>query len=120
MGFTLGVKSAPSPATQWGCYCNNYTTGQPNSIQAQPTKPYGPLPLAEKWICVDPAPGGNWVAIACFDSAGYTVQESVIEVTILDGRDYIFDFGTETLEDVTALAPIFNGITIDFDRTVKV
>lgn len=102
MGFTLGVENAPAPATQWGCYCNCYSTGQPNSIQEQSTKPYGPLPLEERWVCADPAPGQNWVDIACFDSEGYTVKESTGEVTILDGRDYVFDFTTETLRDVTA------------------
>ncbi len=99
MGFTLGVENAPSPATQWGAYCNSDTTLQPNSVQEQPTKPYGLLPLEERWVCVDPAPGENWLDIGCFDPQGYTVQESVVSVTILDDRDYIFDFATETLTE---------------------
>lgn len=104
MGFTLGVENTPDPATQWGCYCNCETTLFPNSVWEQPTKPYGLLPLEERWICADPAPGLNPIDIACFDSEGYTVKESTGEVTILDGRDYIFDFATDTLRDVTALA----------------
>jgi len=118
MGFTLGVENAPAyypidgPAvipTQWGCYCNCDTTLQPNSVQEQTTKPYGFLPLEEKWVCVDPAPGQNWIDIACFDSEGYTIKESTGFVDILDGRDYIFDFATETLRDVTA-APVMTSI----------
>lgn len=109
MGFTLGVENAPAPATHWGCYCNCYSTGQPNSVQEQPTKPYGLLPLEEKWVCVDPAPGTNDIDIACFDAEGYTVKESTGEVPILDGREYIFDFATETLRDVTA-APVMTAI----------
>ena len=102
MGFILGVENAPAPATQWGCYCNCETTLQPNSVQEQPTKPYGLLPLEEKWVCLDPAPGLNLIDIACFDSEDHTVKESTGEVTIEDGRDYIFDFATDTLRDVTA------------------
>ena len=101
MGFTLGVKNAPEPATQWGCYCNADSTLQPNSVQEQPTKPYGLLPLDDKWICVDPAPGENLLNIGCFDPEEYTVQESLVLVTILDDGDYIFDFATETLTEVT-------------------
>lgn len=97
MGFTLGVENAPAPATQWGCYCNCETTLVPNSVWEQPTKPYGLLPLKERWVCVEPAPGENPIDIACFDSEGHTVQESFVTVTILDDRDYIFDFATETL-----------------------
>ena len=99
MGFTLGVENAPAPATQWGCYCNSDTTLQPNSVQEQPTKPYGLLPLEERWVCVDPAPGENWLDIGCFAPEEYTVQESLVLVTILDDRDYIFDFATETLRE---------------------
>ena len=99
MGFTLSVKNAPSPATQWGAYCNADSTLQPNSIQEQPTKPYGLLPLGERWVCVDPAPGENWLNIGCFDPEEYTVQESLVFATILDDRDYIFDFATETLTE---------------------
>ncbi len=99
MGFTLSVKNAPFPATQWGAYCNCETTLQPNSVQEQPTKPYGLLPLEERWECLDPAPGENWLDIGCFDSEDRTVKESVVFVTILDDRDYVFDFATETLTE---------------------
>ncbi|NVM24275.1 MAG: hypothetical protein HWN68_21155 [Desulfobacterales bacterium] len=97
MGFTLSVENAPAPATQWGCYCNSETTLVPNSVWEQPTKPYGLLMLDERWECVDPAPGENPIDMACFDSEGHIVKESIVTVTILDDRDYIFDFATETL-----------------------
>jgi len=103
MGFTLSVKNAPAPATQWGSYCNADTTSQPNSVQEQATKPYGALPLKERWICEDPAPGENLLNVSCFDSEGYTVQESVVPVTILDDEDYVFDFATEILRTALPL-----------------
>ncbi len=103
MGFTLGVENAPVPATQWGCYCNCDTILLPNSVREQPTKPYGALPLSERWVCVDPAPSENPIDVMCLDADLNTVQESFVTVTILDGRDYTFDFATETLVDVTAL-----------------
>lgn len=89
MGFTLGVQNAPSPATQWMATCNYYSTGEPGMT--------APLLLAQKWNCLDPAPGENWLGIACFDAEGNIVQEAAGEVTIEDGRDYVFDFATNTL-----------------------
>ncbi len=99
MGFTLSVENAPSPAIQWMAQCNYYTTGVPRMTS--------PLPLAERWDCAALAPGYNTLDIACFDSGGYIVQESIVDVTIEDGRDYIFDFATETLQDITAPAVSF-------------
>ncbi|GAI49880.1 unnamed protein product [marine sediment metagenome] len=98
MGFTLRVENAPSPAIQWMAQCNTYTTGEPRMAS--------PLPLAQRWNCPEPAPGYNTLGIACFDAEGYIVQESIVTVTIEDGRDYIFDFATETLQ-VTAPAVSF-------------
>ena len=94
MGFTLGVQNAPSPATQWMASCNYYSTGVPGMT--------APLPLDQKWNCLDPAPGENWLGVVCFDAEGNIVQESAVEVTIEDGRDYIFDFAAETLRVITA------------------
>lgn len=99
MSFTLGVENAPSPAIQWMATCNYYTTGVPRMTS--------PLPLSERWNCPEAAPGYNTLGIACFDSGGYIVQESIVAVTIEDGRDYIFDFATETLQDITAPALSF-------------
>jgi len=70
-------------------------------VQEQATKPYGALPLEERWICEDPAPGDNWIHIACFDSELGLVRESFLYAAILDGANYVFDFETETLETVS-------------------
>lgn len=104
MGFTLGVENAPSPAIQWIAQCNYYTTGVPRMTS--------PLPSAERWDCAEAAPGFNTLGIACFDAGGYIVQESIVDVTIEDGRDYIFDFATETLQDITAQAVSFLPLAI--------
>ncbi|MBA7666994.1 hypothetical protein ES703_75079 [subsurface metagenome] len=87
MGFTLGVKNAPASATEWMAACNYYSTGVPSMT--------APLPLDQRWNCLDPAPGKNWLGVVCFDAEGNIVQESAVEVTIEDGGDYIFDFAAE-------------------------
>jgi len=96
LGFTLGVKNAPASATQWMASCNYYSTGIPGMTD--------PLLLSRRWNCLDPAPGENWLGVVCFDAEDHIVQESAVEVTIEDGRDYIFDFATETLQVVTVPA----------------
>jgi len=95
MGFTLGVQNAPASATQWMAQCNYYSTGPGMTA---------PLLLSQRWNSLAPAPGENWLGIVCFDEEGYIVKESVVEVTIEDGRDYTFDFATETLQVITVPA----------------
>ncbi|GAJ08900.1 unnamed protein product [marine sediment metagenome] len=91
MSFTLGVKNAPSPATLWMALL---AVGEgPNMTE--------PLPLSERWVSSEPAPGPNWMDIACFDPEELLVQESMVYVTIEDGKSYTFDFETETLQEVT-------------------
>ena len=91
MGFTLGVKNAPSPATLWMAML---AAGEgPNMTE--------PLPLSERWVCSEPAPGPNYIDIACFDPEEYLVQKSLVYVTIEDGKSYTFDFETETLQEIT-------------------
>lgn len=92
MSFTLGVKNAPSPATLWMALL---AVGEgPNMTE--------PLPLSERWVCPEPAPGPNYMNIACFDPEELIVQESMVYVTIEDGKSYTFDFETETLQEVAA------------------
>lgn len=98
MGFTLGVENAPASATHWMASCNYYSTGIPGMP--------GPLPLAKRWNCAELAPGYNTLGIACFDAAGYIVQESFVEVTILDNKAYTFDFATETLRITEAIPAV--------------
>jgi len=87
MGFTLGVQNTPSPATLWMALL---AAGEgPNMTE--------PLPLSERWACSEPAPGPNYMDIACFDPEEYLVQENLGYVTIEDGKNYTFDFATETL-----------------------
>jgi len=100
MGFTLGVDNALAPAIKWRALCN---------IGAGPNMPTT-LSLSERWACVEAAPGQNWMDIACFDSEDSIIQESRVFVTILDNRDYIFDFTTEALLDVTGTVSNISGI----------
>ena len=106
MSFTLGVKNAPSPATLWMAML---AAGEgPNMTE--------PLPLSERWHCSEPAPGPNYIDIACFDPEELIVHESLVPVTIEDGKDYTFDFETETLQEVTvpgvSLAAILGGLGV--------
>ena len=99
MGFTIGVSNAPATAVTWVARCN--IGSGPNMDDA--------ISLSSRWSYAGAAPGPNWMDIACFDSTTAIVKESRAYVNIVDGKNYTFDFNTETLSE-TSVSILGSGI----------